>query len=129
MSARWSTALPRACSGAMYAAVPSTTPASVIAGVVNAFADIVARTRLERLRDTKVEHLDDAVAVELDVRGLQIPVHDAVFMRGLERSGDLQRDGERLVRWQRALSDAIGQREAVDELHDERRLPPLLSSP
>jgi hypothetical protein len=34
MSQRLSTALPRACSGLMYAAVPMITPASVIAGDV-----------------------------------------------------------------------------------------------
>ena len=34
MSARLSTAFPRACSGDMYAAVPSTSPTCVIAGVV-----------------------------------------------------------------------------------------------
>ncbi len=33
MSARLSTALPRACSGDMYAAVPRTTPACVAAAV------------------------------------------------------------------------------------------------
>ena len=86
MSARSSTALPRACSGAIYAAVPSTNPASVIAGVVNAFGADGAGARLERFRDAEVEHLDDAVGLDLDVGGLQIAVHDALLVRGLERA-------------------------------------------
>ena len=50
-----------------------------------------------RLRQAEVEHLDLAVARELDVRRLQVAVDDALVVGLLERFGDLLGDLERLV--------------------------------
>jgi len=41
-------------------------------------------------------------------------------MRGLEGIGNLARDRQRLIERQRPLCDPVGQRRALDELHDER---------
>jgi len=47
-------------------------------------------------------------------------VNDALLVRRLERLGDLFRDGERLVNRDGAMREAVGQRQALDELHDQR---------
>ena len=102
MSARLSTALPRACSGLMYAAVPRITPTPVIiAGVVIVGDCDDARghraRRFQRLGQAEVQHLHGAVRPHLDVGGLQIAVNDALLVRRFERFGDLLRDRQRLV--------------------------------
>ncbi len=101
MSARLSTVFPRACSGAMYAAVPRIIPACVIAGdvTVGEFMRLGARRSggVERLRKTEVEHLHRAVRAHLDVGGLQITMNDALLVRGFQRLRDLLRDGQRFI--------------------------------
>ena len=42
------------------------------------------------------------------------------LVRGLERIGDLPRDGERLGDRQRSALEAIGQRRSFDQLEDQR---------
>ena len=61
-----------------------------------------AASRLHRLRQPEVEHLDRAVGADLDVGRLQIAMDDALLVRGFERFGDLPRDRERLVERKRA---------------------------
>lgn len=51
--------------------------------------------------------------------GLQIPVHDAGAMRAVERVGHLNPDGERVGERQRASGDAVAERLAFEELHDQ----------
>ena len=66
-------------------------PTSVIAGVVSGRLLPARRcARIERFRDAEVEHLDRPVGLELDVRGLEIAMHDPALVRGLERSRDLR---------------------------------------
>ena len=109
-----STARPLACSGDMYAAVPSSTPACVMAGDVSIGEcdriAVRAACRVQRLGQAEVEHLDDAVGRDLHVGRLEIAVDDAALVRRLERLGDLPRDGQRLVERQRPTRDAIGER-------------------
>jgi hypothetical protein len=69
---------------------------------------------------TEIEHLHRTVGAQLDVRGLQVAMDDTVLVRGLERLGDLPRGNQRLVDGNRPARNAIGQRRAVNELHDER---------
>ena len=57
--------------------------------------------------------------LDLDVARLQIAVDDALLVRGFERIGDLARDGERLLERNRALLDPLGERLALDQLHDQ----------
>src|ERR1044071_1582013 len=46
-------------------------------------------------------------------------MNDALFVRGLERIGNLQRDAQRRVDTQRATLQPLGEGFAFDELHDE----------
>ena len=51
---------------------------------------------------------------------------DALLMRGFESLGDLLRDWQRLVDWDRALRNPLRQILALDEFHHQsvhRRLP------
>jgi hypothetical protein len=57
---------------------------------------------------------------DLDVRGLQIAVDDAVLVRGFERLGDLSRDRQGVLRRVSAPAYPIGDRVALDQLEDER---------
>ena len=122
---------PRACSGAMYAAVPRIIPACVIAGVVivgdiDTLGDDRARG-LHRLRQAEVEHLHRAVGADLDVRGLQIAMDDALLVRGFERLGDLLRDRQRFVdrESRRARSAATDPRPRPAPSRARARRPPL----
>ena len=45
--------------------------------------------QLERLRQSKIQDLDDAARRDLDVGRLQIAMDDALLVRGFERFGDL----------------------------------------
>jgi hypothetical protein len=47
-------------------------------------------------RQSKVQHFHGPVGPDLDVRGLQIAVDDALFVRRFKGLGDLCRDGESL---------------------------------
>ena len=62
-----------------------------------ASADASAPAGVDRFRQTEVEHLHRAVGADLDVRGLEIAVNDALLVRRFERVGNLPRDRERLV--------------------------------
>ena len=106
-------ACPRACSGAMYAAVPRIMPR------------LRHRRRGQRRRDRHAAAVPSrrgpgSIAFaspksstftvpsrrDLDVRGLQIAVNDALLVRGFERLGDLPRDRQRFVERQWAARDA-----------------------
>ncbi len=95
-SALLSTGFPRACSGAMYAAVPRITPAAVARAVSVGECEISGDDPflvLERLREAEVEELDPSLVGDDDVRGLEVAVDDPPLVRRLERLGDLA--GER----------------------------------
>ena len=103
------------------------TPACVRAGEVIVATCDDARgcrgsSRIQRLGEPEVEHLDRAVRLDLDVRGLDVPVHDPLLVRRLERVGDLPGDGQRLVEWKGTLGNAIGERGAFHQFHYERLL-------
>ena len=59
-------------------------------------------------------------ARDLDVRGLEIAVDDALLVRGFECLGDLPGDGQRLVERNRASRDTLREVVALDQLHHER---------
>ena len=78
------------------------------------------RIQFERLRQTEVQHLNGAIRSQLDVRGLQVPVDDALLVRRFQGFGDLPRDRQRFIQWNRSSGDALGKRGPIDQLDDER---------
>src|SRR5262245_51112930 len=124
MSARRSAYFPRACSGAMYAAVPTIIPApplrTVRVGEFMASAPLAADGS-SALASPKSSTFHGAVFANLDVRGLEVAVDDALLVRRFERIGDLPRNRDGLVdRESAGLRQALGQGQALDELHHER---------
>ena len=86
--------------------------------------------RIHRLREPEVQHLHRPVGADLDVGRLQIAMDDALFVRGLERLGDLLRERQGLVERDRPARDALRQVLAFDQLHHQRRgAPPACSKP
>ena len=94
---------------------------------------IVAARRVllgcQRLREPEVQHLHRPVRAQLDVRGLEIAMDDALLVRGFKRFGDLFRDRQRFVDRDRPARNALRQIVALDEFHHERRTPPDSSRP
>ena len=74
----------------------------------------------QRLREPEVQHLHGPVRAQLDVRGLQIAVDDALLVRGLERFGDLFRNRQRFVDRDRPARNALRQIVALDQFHHQR---------
>ena len=70
MSARRSTGFPRACSGLIYAGVPTTMPSCDSRSLKRRFGP------LDRFRQPEVEHLHGAFRRDLNVGRLQIAVND-----------------------------------------------------
>ena len=70
--------------------------------------------------DTEIRHLDHVVIRDHDVLRLDVAVNDAVRMRVLERFCDLRGIAQRLLRAEHAaLREALLERHALDELHDD----------
>ena len=89
-SLRPSIVSPAACSGLMYAGVPTVTPTCVSS------LGALRRRREHRLADPEVR--DERVPfVQQDVLGLDVAVHDAVAVRVVERVGHLAGDAHRVV--------------------------------
>ena len=108
----------------MYAAVPRIIPASVprvIVGEWETSAEDVPPDAVAGpgLRQAEVEDLHLAVGGQLDVRGLQVAMDDAVLVGLFEPLGDLFRDRDGLVDGNRPALQALGQVFAFDQLHGE----------
>ena len=65
-----------------------------------------------RLGQAEVEDLHDAVGLNHDVAGLEVAMDDALFVRRVQRVGDLTRDVERVSEIQRPRPATV-RREAV----------------
>ena len=82
-----------------------------------------------RLREAEVQDLHRAVLSNLHVRGLQISVDDAQLVCGFEGLGDLLRNRQRVVDWDRALRNALRQVLSLDQFHHERGRAPAFFQP
>jgi len=76
--------------------------------------------RGERLRQAKIENLHDAAAGDFDVRRLQISMHDALLVRGIEGVDDLPRDGHRVGGGQRSGEQPLSERRTFHQFEDQR---------
>jgi hypothetical protein len=70
------------------------------------------------LGEAEVEQLHAGLR-QHDVSGLQVPVHDALPVRLVERVGDLRAVAQGLLERQRTLGEALRERVAFEKLHDE----------
>jgi hypothetical protein len=68
----------------------------------------------------KSSTLTVAVRAHFHVRGFEIPMHDALFVGGFQRVGNLSRDRQRVRHRNRAARDEDGQVVAGHEFHDQR---------
>src|SRR6266849_8419529 len=57
-----------------------------------------------------------------DVGGLNIPVHDALRMSGIERIRNLNREGQHALDFQRSACNAVLQGHPVQKLHGDEVL-------
>ena len=109
----------------MYAAVPRIMPIPVIIAGVIVVGDAVTLADVgnagsSALARPKSSTFHRAIGPQTDVCRLQIPMDDPLLVRRFERLGDLSRDRQRLVAWNRTLPDAIGERGPFHQFEDER---------
>jgi len=65
----------------------------------------------------EIEDLDVAVRRDHHVVRLDVAVHDAVRVRGMQPVSDLNPDSDNLIKRDRCLRDSVSQRPAFDVLH------------
>ena len=98
-------------------AVPITSPEAVVEVSARRRVTVhaVRRALASQLRQAEVQHLDDAVAADDDILRLDVSVHDAIGVRGRQRTRDLDRHMEDFGRRGRR-PHSFPQGRAVDEL-------------
>ena len=79
-----------------------------------------------QLRQPKVQELRPRLG-QHDVAGLQIPMHDPLPVRLVQRIRNVDGDSQRLIQRQRALLQPLGQRLPVEILHDQEVDPVLVA--
>ena len=75
----------------------------------------------EQLRHAEVEQSRPALAVDEDVRGLQVAVHHQLAVRGRDGAGNRDEQREPCALVERVRARVLGDRRAVDVLDDEER--------
>ena len=75
----------------------------------------------------KIEDLGLTTLGQKDVRWLDIPVHDALGVGGIERAEHLYPEPQDILPRERASFDAVLERLPLEPLHDEERLAVLLA--
>jgi hypothetical protein len=80
----------------------------------------IARRRARpHLRQAEVQDFDSFIGLQDDVARLEIPMHDAVVVRRLQRIRDLAGDGQRFLQWNRAFLDSLRQCRTLHQLHHQ----------
>jgi hypothetical protein len=120
MSVRASARLPSSCSGAMYGHGPDD---RALGGEVAAHrrrrGEVPRPRRVrESAREAEVEQLHSGRR-QHHVAGLQVAMHDPLPVRSFQRGGDLRPDPQGGVERQRAAAEPVGERLALEQLHDQ----------
>ena len=78
------------------------------------------RVCVERLGETKVQHLHGPVLAHLDVRGFQVAVNDTRFVSSLQRLSNLLGDWESFIDSDRPLRYPVGEGWPFHQLQHQR---------
>ena len=115
MSVRPSSGSPIACSGDMYITVPTAAP-----GLVRLDGTLLCG-RFRHRREAEVEQLGVAARRDEDVGRLDVAMHDAGVVRGVERVGDLHAEVDDGAGRQRPRPEHVEQRHPAEQLHHQIR--------
>ncbi len=124
MSLRASASPPSSCSGAMYWNVPRIVPREVSGWLCCSAVGMLVACETACLSGVASFARPKSrsfapVFVSMTFAGLEVAVDEAALVRGVEGVGDLDADAQRLLGRQRPLPRPLGQRLALEELHDE----------
>jgi hypothetical protein len=81
----------------------------------------------QQLGDAEVEDLDAAIGPEKHVIGLEVTMDDPASVSGGETTGDVYRDGNRLVDRQTSVRETCPKRVALEALRDQERRTAVLA--
>src|SRR5579859_1213133 len=88
-------------------------------GLCKSGSDLAGSIRIEQPSQAKIQHLNLAFGRHHDVARLEVLMNDSVFVCLLERSGNLQADGNPFLFGQGAFGEALTECFAGNVLHDE----------
>src|SRR5437899_2500155 len=97
----------------------NTSLARVITASVLLSGDNEKRSTLPGAVQSEVENFGIAIRRQFDIGRLEIAMNESLLMRRLKRLRDLHGDRDGFLRRQRALGDALRQRGAFEQFHDE----------
>ncbi len=75
------------------------------------------------LRQAEIHHFGMTALGHEDVGGFDVAMDDAFSMGCVEGVGDLDGEGEDRVQFHRAIADTVLKGQAVEKLHDDKRMP------
>src|SRR5580704_6644197 len=76
-------------------------------------------SRATQFCESEVQNFYDSGGSELDVARFWIAMHDALYVSGFERIGNLPCNSQGIVQWNRAVVDPLRQRGSLDQLHHQ----------
>ena len=121
ISVRLSTVKPLACSGLIYAAVPSSVPDCVSSDFATlvAFVPPISAPVSRAFATPKSSTLMVPSGPHLNIRGFQIAMDDSSCVRSLECVGNLPGNRKHFEDGKPTIADPFEQRVALDELENE----------
>ena len=111
MSLRASTSIPRACSGDMYLAVPSTIPGSLVEDVMAdaASTNCLSDPPLAQLGDSEIEDFNNSVGSNNHILGLDVAMNNSAGMSRRQSAGNLYGNVNRGIQLQPAARPFSGE--------------------